>query len=138
MYNNSWLFSTAGSSLADCFFLFPSTLKMKAIRSSETSVYTMSTRRHTQQDDILQSVPNFEPILKIKIEKGNPMKMETNGMNACLGVSNTGSVKLFFLWRVRLLSKVTYICRGFYTVSCDGENVVNGTVQCRQLKQRSR
>jgi hypothetical protein len=41
----------AGSSLADF-----STLKMKAIRSSETSVQsTTSTRRHTLEDGILHS-----------------------------------------------------------------------------------
>jgi nitrogen-specific signal transduction histidine kinase len=34
----------AGSSLAD--FLFSSTLKLEAIRSSETSVNTISARRH--------------------------------------------------------------------------------------------
>jgi hypothetical protein len=37
----------AGSSLADF-----STLKMEAIRSSETSVHTRSTRRHIPEDDI--------------------------------------------------------------------------------------
>jgi hypothetical protein len=40
----------AGSSLADF-----STLKMEAIRSSETSVYTRSTRRHIPEDGILHS-----------------------------------------------------------------------------------
>jgi hypothetical protein len=40
----------AGSSLADFC-----TLKMEAIRSSETSVYTRSTRRHIQQNGILHS-----------------------------------------------------------------------------------
>jgi hypothetical protein len=40
----------AGSSLADF-----STLKMDAIRSSETSVHTRSTRRHNPEDVILQS-----------------------------------------------------------------------------------
>jgi hypothetical protein len=39
----------AGSSLADF-----STLKMEAIRSSETSVHTRSTRRHIPEDDILR------------------------------------------------------------------------------------
>jgi hypothetical protein len=38
----------AGSSLADF-----STLKMEAIRSSETSVHTRSTRRHIPEDGIL-------------------------------------------------------------------------------------
>jgi hypothetical protein len=38
----------AGSLLADF-----STLKMQAIRSSETSVYTKSTRRHIPEDGIL-------------------------------------------------------------------------------------
>jgi hypothetical protein len=42
----------AGSSLADF-----STLKMEAIRSSETSVPTISTRRHIPEDGILHSVP---------------------------------------------------------------------------------
>jgi hypothetical protein len=37
----------AGSSLADF-----STLKMEAIRSSETSVHTRSTRRHIPEDGI--------------------------------------------------------------------------------------
>jgi hypothetical protein len=41
--------SHARSSLADF-----STLKMEAIRSSETSVDTRSTRRHIPEDDILQ------------------------------------------------------------------------------------
>jgi hypothetical protein len=40
----------AGSSLADF-----STLKMEAIRSSETLIHTRSTRRHIQQNDILHS-----------------------------------------------------------------------------------
>jgi hypothetical protein len=39
-----------GSSLADF-----STLKMEAIRSSETSVHTRSTRRHIPEDGILHS-----------------------------------------------------------------------------------
>jgi hypothetical protein len=38
----------AGSSLAD-FLLFSSTLKIEAIRSSETSVNTQATRRHIQE-----------------------------------------------------------------------------------------
>jgi hypothetical protein len=41
----------AGSSHADF-----STLKMEAIRSSEMSVYTRSTRRHIPEDGILVSV----------------------------------------------------------------------------------
>jgi hypothetical protein len=41
----------AGSSLADF-----SILKMEAIRSSETSVHTRSTRRHILEDGILQSM----------------------------------------------------------------------------------
>jgi hypothetical protein len=40
----------AGSSLADF-----STLKMEAIRSTETSVHTRSTRRHIPEDGILHS-----------------------------------------------------------------------------------
>jgi hypothetical protein len=40
----------AGSSLADF-----STLKMEMIRSSETSVYTESTRRHIPEDGIIHS-----------------------------------------------------------------------------------
>jgi hypothetical protein len=40
----------AGSSLADL-----STLKMKAIPSSETSVHIRSTRRHIPEDGILHS-----------------------------------------------------------------------------------
>jgi hypothetical protein len=40
----------AGSSLADF-----STLKMEAIRSSETSVHIRSTRRHIPEDGILHS-----------------------------------------------------------------------------------
>jgi hypothetical protein len=40
----------AGSPLADI-----STLKMEAIRSSETSVNTRSTQRHIPEDDILHS-----------------------------------------------------------------------------------
>jgi hypothetical protein len=40
----------AGSSLADF-----STLKMEAIRSSETSVHTRSIRRHIPEDGILQT-----------------------------------------------------------------------------------
>jgi hypothetical protein len=43
----------AGSSLADFY-----TLQMEAIRSSETSVYTISTRRHIPEDRILHSL-NF-------------------------------------------------------------------------------
>jgi hypothetical protein len=43
-----WLQSAAGSSLTDFF-----TLKMEAIRSSETSVHTRSTRRHIPEDGIL-------------------------------------------------------------------------------------
>jgi hypothetical protein len=34
-------------------FLFSSTLKLEAIRSSETSVYTISSRRHIPEDGIL-------------------------------------------------------------------------------------
>jgi hypothetical protein len=41
---------TAGSPLADS-----STLKMEAIRSSETSVNARSTQRHIPEDDILHS-----------------------------------------------------------------------------------
>jgi hypothetical protein len=40
----------AGSSPADF-----STLKMEAIRSTETTVYTISTRRHIPEDGILHS-----------------------------------------------------------------------------------
>jgi hypothetical protein len=40
----------AGSSLADF-----STLKIEALRSSETSVHTRSTRRHIPEDGILQA-----------------------------------------------------------------------------------
>jgi hypothetical protein len=40
----------AGASLADF-----STLKMEAIHSSETSVYTRSTQRHIPEDGILHS-----------------------------------------------------------------------------------
>jgi hypothetical protein len=39
-----------GSSLADFY-----TLKMEAIRSSETSIYTRSTLRHIPEDGILHS-----------------------------------------------------------------------------------
>jgi hypothetical protein len=42
----------AGSSLE--YFLFSSTLKMEAIRSSETSFNTISTRRHIQEGCFLQ------------------------------------------------------------------------------------
>jgi hypothetical protein len=41
----------AGPSLADFY-----TLKMEVIRSSETSVYTISTRRHIPEDGILRVV----------------------------------------------------------------------------------
>jgi hypothetical protein len=41
----------SSSSLAD---LFLSTLTMEAIRSSETSVYTISKRRHIPEDGVLQ------------------------------------------------------------------------------------
>jgi hypothetical protein len=44
----------AGPSLADF-----STLKMEAIRSSETSVHTISTRRHIPEDGILQLIYNL-------------------------------------------------------------------------------
>jgi hypothetical protein len=44
----------AGSSLANF-----STLKMEAIRSSETLVHTRSTRRHIPEDGILQNCTNF-------------------------------------------------------------------------------
>jgi hypothetical protein len=40
----------AGSSFADC-----STLKLEAIRSSETSVQARSTRRHIPEDGVLHS-----------------------------------------------------------------------------------
>jgi hypothetical protein len=49
--------SHAGSSLADC-----STLKMEAIRSSETSVHTRSTRRHIPEDGI---IPFFSSVSSI-------------------------------------------------------------------------
>jgi hypothetical protein len=44
----------AGSSLADF-----STLKMEAIRSSETSVYTRYTRRYIPEDGILRYLDTF-------------------------------------------------------------------------------
>jgi hypothetical protein len=44
----------SGSSLTD-FLLFSSTLKMEAIRSSETSVNTSSTQRHTPEDYFFHS-----------------------------------------------------------------------------------
>jgi hypothetical protein len=48
------------------------TLKMEEIRSSETSVYTRSTRRHIPEDDILQlnnslSSPNIIKVIKLRI-----------------------------------------------------------------------
>jgi hypothetical protein len=48
----------ASSSLADF-----STLKMEAIRSSETSVHTRSTRRHIPEDGILLSPFSFSVLL---------------------------------------------------------------------------
>jgi hypothetical protein len=48
------VWAPAGSSLAD-YLLSPSTLKMKAIRSSKTSVNTISTRRHLPEDCFLHS-----------------------------------------------------------------------------------
>jgi hypothetical protein len=42
--------------LARGFFLFSSTLKMEAIRSSEPSVYTISTLRHIPEHGILLSL----------------------------------------------------------------------------------
>jgi hypothetical protein len=44
-----------GCSLAD-FLIFSSTLKMEAIRSSETSVNTISTRRHIPEGRFLQVI----------------------------------------------------------------------------------
>jgi hypothetical protein len=39
--------------IASIFFLFSSTLKMEALRSSETSANTISTRRHFPEDRFL-------------------------------------------------------------------------------------
>jgi hypothetical protein len=47
----------AGSSLADF-----STLKMEAIRSSETSVHKRSTRRRIPEDGILEKKPSAGPM----------------------------------------------------------------------------
>jgi hypothetical protein len=47
----------AGSSLADF-----STLKMEAIRSSETSLNARSTQRHIPEDDILHVLTNCKKI----------------------------------------------------------------------------
>jgi hypothetical protein len=47
----------AGSSLADF-----STLKMDAIRSSETSVHTRTTTRHVPENGILQLKDRFFPV----------------------------------------------------------------------------
>jgi hypothetical protein len=52
-----WLQTKSGSSLADFFY---STLKMEAIRSSETSDYTISTRRHIPEDGSLQIIFEFD------------------------------------------------------------------------------
>jgi hypothetical protein len=51
---STWALAGAGSSLAE-FLLFSSTLKMEAIRSSETSVNTMSTRGHIPENCFLHS-----------------------------------------------------------------------------------
>jgi hypothetical protein len=48
LYSHIRLYAHAGSPLADS-----STLKMEAIRSSETSVNARSTQRHISEDDIL-------------------------------------------------------------------------------------
>jgi hypothetical protein len=48
------LTSLTDASRAD-FLIFPSTLKMETIRSSNTLDYTRSTRRHIPEDDILHS-----------------------------------------------------------------------------------
>jgi hypothetical protein len=52
----------AGSSLVDF-----SNLKMEAIRSSEMSIYTISTWRHIPEDDILHSPrhENLKPYKKL-------------------------------------------------------------------------
>lgn len=50
---SSCSYAHAGSSLVN--FSFFSTLKKGAIRSSETSVYTISTRLHISEDGIIQT-----------------------------------------------------------------------------------
>jgi hypothetical protein len=49
----------AGSSLVD----FSSTLKMEAIRSSETLVYTISIRRHIPEDSIHHEYNRPKPFI---------------------------------------------------------------------------
>jgi hypothetical protein len=58
----------AGSSLTDF-----STLKMEAIRSSETSVHTRSTRRHIPEDGIAHS-HRRENLRSYKIGRGQYQK----------------------------------------------------------------
>jgi hypothetical protein len=50
----------AGSSLTEF-----STLKMEAIRSSETSVHTRSTRRHNPEDGILHNIHSLQIIIRV-------------------------------------------------------------------------
>jgi hypothetical protein len=51
---NLQLHAHTGSSLADYY-----SLKLEAIRSSETSVYTIFTRRHIPEDGILQNLKSY-------------------------------------------------------------------------------
>jgi hypothetical protein len=53
-----WLSAPAHARSSLAVVLFFSNLKMEAIRSSETSVNTMSTRRHIPQDGFLQAIIN--------------------------------------------------------------------------------
>jgi hypothetical protein len=56
--NDEWVFSTGDSVCSHLLTLVPRswifyTLKMEAIHSSETSVYTISTQHHIPEDTIL-------------------------------------------------------------------------------------
>jgi hypothetical protein len=61
----------AGSSLADL-----STLKMEAIRSSETSVHTRSTWRHIPEDGILHNDTCLLPSLLRIFGEGHEFRFE--------------------------------------------------------------
>jgi hypothetical protein len=87
----------ASSSLADF-----STLKMEAIRSSETSVHIRSTRRHIPEDGILHSHRRENLIsynIKLDLQEGRSkgvdcIHLAQDGIQGCFEHSNKSSISI--------------------------------------------